>query len=135
VTGTPVHLGDDSLKPIEQIQTGDSVGTVDAKGRGKAARVLKRTSYKAPETVLVAFTNVTSVEVTPRHRFVASGSNLVRAAALLPGDRISTKSGTPAEVAKVTPMQQATDVHNLKLEGADRFFASKTGVLGGVEKD
>jgi Pretoxin HINT domain len=135
VTGTPVHLGDQSLKSIEQIRTGDSVLTVDGKGRIQVARVLNRTTYSAPETVLITFKSGDSVEVTPRHRFVASGTNLVRAKDLLAGDKISTKSGSPAEVHNVASVQRPTQVHNLKLEGADRFFASKAGVLGHVEKD
>ena len=73
VAGTPVHLGDRSLRSIEQLRAGDSILTVDAKGGIKAARVLKRTTYTAPETVQITFTNGDSVEVTPRHRFVASG--------------------------------------------------------------
>jgi Pretoxin HINT domain len=135
VTGTPIHLGDQSLKSIEQIRAGDSVLTVDAKSRIQVARVLSRTTHSAPETVLITFKSGDSVEVTPRHRFVASGTNLVRAKDLLVGDKISTKSGSPAEVHKVAALQRPTQVHNLKLEGADRFFASKAGVLGHVEKD
>jgi pretoxin HINT domain-containing protein len=135
VTGTTVHLGDQSLKSIEQIRTGDSVLTVDGKGRIQVARVLNRTTYSAPETVLITFKSGDSVEVTPRHRFVASGTNLVRAKDLLVGDKISTKSGSPAEVHNVASLRRPTQVHNLKLERADRFFASKAGVLGHGEKD
>ena len=133
--GTPVHLGDRSLRSIEQIQAGDSVLTVDAKGGIKVASVLKRTTYTAPETVQITFTSGDSLQVTPRHRFVASGANLVRAKELLKGDKVSTISGTPAEVLKVAFLQRPTEVHNLELRRADRFFASKTGILGHVRKD
>ena len=135
VAGTPVHLGDRSLRSIEQLGAGDSILTVDAKGGIKAARVLKRTTYTAPETVKITFTNGDSVEVTPRHRFIASGTNLVRAKDLLKGDKFSTISGSPAEVLKVAFLQRPTVVHNLKLRRADRFFASKAGILGHVRKD
>lgn len=135
VTGTPVHMGDRSLRPIEQINAGDSVLTVDAKGRVAVARVLKRTTHTEPETVQIAFTSGDSVEVTPRHRFVASGANLVRAKDLLKGDKVSSISGTPAEVLKVARLQRPAEVHNLKLQRADRFFASKAGILGHVVKD
>ena len=135
MTGTPVHLGDRSLRSIEQVHAGDSVLTVDAKGRIQVAGVLKRTTYTAPETVQITFTNGDSVEVTPRHRFVASGTNLVRAKDLLKGDKVSTISGSPAEVLKVAFLQRPTEVHNLKLRRADRFFASKAGILGHVKKD
>jgi hypothetical protein len=135
VTGTPVHMGDRSLRPIEQIKAGDSVLTVDAKGRVEVAGVLKRTTQAAPETVQITFKNGDSVEVTPRHRFVASGANLVRAKDLLKGDKVSSISGTPAEVVKVARLQRPAEVHNLKLQRGDRFFASKTGILGHVVKD
>ncbi|MGO9841302.1 MAG: Hint domain-containing protein [Candidatus Acidiferrales bacterium] len=135
VKGTPVHLGDRSLRSIEQIQAGDSVSTVDAKGRIQVAGVLKRTTYTAPKTVQITFTSGDSVEVTPRHRFVGSGTNLVRAKDLLKGDKVSTISGSPAEVLKVAFLQRPAKVHNLKLRRADRFFASKAGILGHVEKD
>ena len=135
MTGTPVHLGDRSLRSIEQIRAGDSVLTVDAKGRIEVAGVLKRTTYTAPETVQITFTNGDSVEVTPRHRFVASGSNLVRAKDLLKGDKVSTVSGSPAEVLKVAFLRRPAEVHILKLRGGDRFFASKAGILAHVEKD
>jgi Pretoxin HINT domain len=135
VTGTPVHLGDRSLRSIEQINAGDSVLTVDAKGRIEMAGVLKRTTYTAPETVQITFTSGDSVEVTPRHRFVASGSNLVRAKDLLKGDKVSSISGSPAEVLKVAFLKRPTEVHNLKLRQADRFFASKGGILGHVRKN
>jgi hypothetical protein len=135
VTGTPVHMGDRSLRSIEQINAGDSVLTVDAKGRAEVAGVVKRTTYTAPETVQITFTSGDSVEVTPRHRFVASGANLVRAKDLLKGDKVSSISGTPAEVLKVARLQRPAEVHNLKLQRADRFFASKTGILGHVVKD
>jgi hypothetical protein len=128
-------LGDRSLRSIEQIHAGDSVLTVDAKSRIEVADVLKRTTYTAPETVHITFTNGNSVEVTPRHRFVASGTNLVRAKDLLKGDKVSTISGSPAEVLKVAFLQRPAEVHNLKLRGADRFFASKEGILAHVEKD
>jgi hypothetical protein len=135
VAGTPVHLGDRSLRSIEQLGAGDSILTVDARGGVKAARVLKRTTYTAPETVKITFTNGDSVEVTPRHRFVASGANLVRAKDLVKGDRVSTVSGSPAEVLKVASLQHPTEVHNLRLRQADRFFASKSGILGHVRKN
>jgi Pretoxin HINT domain len=135
VTGTPVHMGDRSLRSIEQINAGDSVLTVDAKGRAEVAGVVKRTTYTAPETVQITFTSGDSVEVTPRHRFVASGTNLVRAKDLLKGDKVSSISGTPAEVLKVARLQRPAEVHNLKLQRADRFFASKAGILGHVVKD
>jgi len=96
---------------------------------------LKRTTYTAPETVQITFTNGDSVEVTPRHRFVASGTNLVRAKDLLKGDKVSTISGSPAEVLKVDFLKRPAEVHNLKLQRADRFFASKAGILGHVVKD
>jgi hypothetical protein len=135
VKGTPVHLGDRSLRSIEEIKAGDSVLTVDAKSRIHVAGVLKRTTYIAQETVQITFANGDSVEVTPRHRFVASGANLVRAKDLLKGDKVSSVSGSPAEVLKVAFLQRPTEVHNLKLRRADRFFASKTGILSHVEKD
>ncbi len=135
VAGTPVHMGDRSLRSIEQVNAGDSVLTVDAKGRVEVAGVLKRTTHTEPETVQITFTNGDSVEVTPRHRFVASGANLVRAKDLLKGDKVSSISGTPAEVLKVARLQRPAEVHNLKLQRADRFFASKTGILGHVVKD
>jgi Pretoxin HINT domain len=135
VAGTPVHMGDRSLRSIEQINAGDSVLTVDAKGRVEVAGVLKRTTYTAPETVQITFTSGDSVEVTPRHRFVASGTNLVRAKDLLKGDKVSTISGSPAEVLKVAFLQRPAEVHNLKLRQADRFFVSKAGILGHVVKD
>jgi len=135
VAGTPVHLGDRSLRSIEQLRAGDSVMTVDAKGGTKVARVVKRTTYTAPETAQITFTSGDSVEVTPRHRFVASGTNLVRAKDLLKGDKLSTISGSPAEVLKVAFLQRPIAVHNLELRRADRFFASKVGILGPVKKD
>jgi Pretoxin HINT domain len=135
VAGTPVHMGDRSLRSIEQINAGDSVLTVDAKGRVEVAGVLKRTTYTEPETVQITFTSGDSVEVTPRHRFVASGTNLVRAKDLLKGDKVSTISGSPAEVLKVAFLQRPAEVHNLKLRQADRFFVSKAGILGHVVKD
>jgi len=108
---------------------------VDTNGEIKAASVLKRTSYTAPETVQITFTNGDSVEVTPRHRFVAIGTNLVRAKDLLKGDKVSTVSGSPAEVLEVASLQRPIEVHELQLRGADRFFASKSGILGHVRKD
>ncbi len=135
VTGTPVHMGDRSLRSIEQINVGDRVLTVDAKGRSEVASVLKRTTHTEPETVQIAFTNGDSVEVTPRHRFVASGANLVRAKDLLKGDKVSTVSGSPAEVLKVARVQRPAEVHNLTLQRADRFFTSKSGILSHVRKD
>jgi preprotein translocase subunit YajC len=108
---------------------------VDAKGGIKAARVSKRTTYTAPETVQITFTNGDVVEVTPRHRFVASGTNLVRAKDLLKGDKVSTVSGSPAEVLKVASLKRPTEVHNLQLRQGDRFVASKSGILGHVRKD
>ena len=135
MTGTPVHLGDRSLRSIEQLRAGDSILTVDTRGGIKAASVVKRTTYTAPETVQITFTNGDAVEVTPRHRFVASGTNLVRAKDLLKGDKISTVSGSPAEVLKVASLQRPIEVHNLQLRQADRFFASKSGILSHVRKD
>ena len=135
MTGTPVHLGDRSLRSIEQVHAGDSVLTVDANSRIQVAGVLKRTTYTASETVQITFTNGNSVEVTPRHRFVASGTNLVRAKDLLKGDKVSTISGSPAEVLKVAVLQRPAEVHSLKLRRADRFFASKAGILAHVKKD
>ncbi|MFD7611822.1 polymorphic toxin-type HINT domain-containing protein [Streptomyces sp. NPDC059828] len=135
--GTRVLMGDGSMRPIEQVRTGDYVYAADPLTRSKGARRVDATIYTPDDR---DFTNLTldpavgggSVTTTDHHPFWSENTQKwTDAADLSPGDRLLKADGTTAAISTVRHWKTLQPAYNLTVNDLHTYYvlAGATPVL------
>jgi len=90
--------------------------------------------HKVRALIRLTFADGETLCATPRHRFVGTRGDHVRAGHARPGQQLRTRSG-PVAVAKVEVLHGPATVHTLRLDGAHMYYAGRVEALGHVSKD
>jgi RHS repeat-associated protein len=126
VAGTPV-LTKEGLKPIEQVEVGDSVWSRDdTTGFSGWRRVLH--TKVSPDKPVVDLElraddgRVETVGATPDHPFWVEGEGWVQAGSLQPGMRVPSAHGGWLRVSRATWRQSPETVFNFEVEEYHTYF-------------
>ena len=131
VAGTLVLMGDDSLKPIDEIAIGEQVRCdYDPEANNGmetcvVTRTLKRTAGQVLDLVLETGATSTTIVTTPNHPFYVPGKGTYSPAIeLARGTRLADSARTSPRVAKQVLRTWDDSVYNIEVEGAHNYFAS-----------
>lgn len=129
VAGTPVTLADGSVKPIEQIRSGDLVLSRDENtGETASKRVVQTFERQADATLVLTFSNGERIETTEEHPFYVEGRGFVNAGELGIGTSIVTRAGPNLKVAKAEKKAQTAKVYNFEVADFHTYFVGSSGV-------
>jgi RHS repeat-associated protein len=127
VAGTPVET-DAGPRPIEDIEPGDLVLSRDQATGETALRPVERVKVTADrrvvEVTLVANDGTQDViGVTPDHPFFSTTRGWTAASKLVPGESVSSASGSEVIVERVGDRTGTTTVYNLTVSEFHTYFA------------
>ena len=126
VAGTPILMGDNTLKAIEQIKVGDLVVSRENKTNVTTTkRVTDTIKRQAPATLVLTFANNEKIETTEEHPFYVEGKGFVKAGELGIGTSIVTRSGPSLRVLDVEKKTTPTFVYNFTVEDFHTYFVGK----------
>jgi hypothetical protein len=134
IAGTPVWMADGSLKPIEQIQSGDWVLSRDPlTGTNHASQVYQAISHLPGYVVRVAVIDQSTgqtetLSASPDHPFFTT-NGLVPAHSLTAGSWLIGRSGSTLNVTSVDIQEQEhqVPVYNFVVPGDDTYFVGTVG--------
>ena len=126
VEGTPILMGDNTLKAIEQIKVGDLVVSREDKTNvTMTKRVTDTIKRQAPATIVLTFANNEKIETTEEHPFYVEGKGFVKAGELGIGTSIVTRAGPSLRVLDVEKKTTPTFVYNFTVEDFHTYFVGK----------
>ncbi|MFC1419706.1 DddA-like double-stranded DNA deaminase toxin [Streptacidiphilus cavernicola] len=136
VAGTPVLMADGTVKPIEEVGSGDAVENATPDGPDRVDRVA-RTFATGDDTqftdlAVVTADGVRTVTSTQNHPYWdETQGTFVRAADLVAGDALQTGGSEPATVEAVRNYTGAKATYDLGIEGVHTYYvmAGTTPVL------
>jgi hypothetical protein len=134
VAGTLVHTPK-GLTKIENIKAGDWVFSRDEHFENHdlhRKQVVDVFRFDQKATLNVTVTNAHGREVlvraTPEHPFAVEGGKWISARELRPGDHLIDIEGRRCTVARVSPADGLTTVHNIAVEHDHTYFVSENGI-------
>ncbi|NTW41376.1 MAG: hypothetical protein HGA44_16120 [Cellulomonadaceae bacterium] len=131
VAGTLVRMADGSLKPIEDLQTGDAIlGAEPATGELVDEVVIEPLASEGDKHLIALWFGQDPVPViaTDNHPYWVDGVGWVQAGSLQPGDVTATSTGTTLVLQDVADLGWFTDqsVYNLHASGTHTYFVTAT---------
>jgi len=144
--GTPITLADGSSKDVARVQVGDAVTSWDFEQKRQCAEVVLDVMPPRNESIVEirvmsdGSANISTIRCTASHPFWVPGRGWasvdpelgseaagVPTVALLPGDRLLTRSGGAAVVAGIVVLDDVEEVYNFHVNRTNNYFAA--GVL------
>jgi len=134
--GTLVAAADGTFVPIETLQLGDRVLSVEVTSEGwlrsdgdEEGVVMRTVARDTDAIVTVHLTDGRSVRSTPGHPFWVPGEGWTAAANLKRGSGLSSPSGTAVTVARVDLSRERVRVYNLDIEPHHTFLVTPDSLL------
>ena len=131
VAGTLIHTSD-GLKPIEEIETDDTVLSRDEEtGAVDYKRVTRR--FVTPDQPVIELSledeegGIETLGTTAEHPFWVKARGWIGAGELLPGDEVFTSTGGWLKVTGSTWLSGRQTVYNLEVEGYHTYFVGNVG--------
>jgi len=132
--GTPVHVSDGGLIPIERIDIESKLLSCDTEAGkisiGTVTRLFKATSA---EIITIVF-GEEKLRCTPRHRFFTD-SGWLAARHLSTGIKVRSLDGEMRPVLAISIEPAETLVFNMRVDSQHTYFVGETGYLVHNEKD
>lgn len=128
VAGTPVLMGDGSLKPIEQIQAGDEVESKDpATGRIQIKKVVRTFRNLAPVILSLTLGSGERLTTTPGHPFATTQhGDFVLAGRLPLQAQLPQFDGHSTTLASESTLAQTTPIFNFEVQDFHTYFVGKS---------
>ena len=133
IAGTPVLMGDESFKPIEQLKVGDQVLARDpATVHTAIKKVLRVTVRPHIATLILHLADGQSIETTANHPFFVSSptpsepAKSVAAGQLAIGNSIVTRAGPAVAVKSVEQTGRLETVYNCTVEDFHTYFVGQS---------
>lgn len=121
IAGTLIEMADGSQKPIEDVEPGDAVVSMDlTQGTLTLGRVVDTSEHNADEYLLI-----NGIGVTSEHPFYSQGA-WVKAGALKIGSPLLGIGGAE-KVESIEIVNRSVTVYNFEVEGHHNYFAG--GIL------
>jgi RHS repeat-associated protein len=137
VPGTPVLLAGGALRPIEEVDVGDTVVATDPLTGYTVAKTVVGTRVSTGEKHLVTITvdvdgdrgaRTAEVTATTNHPFwLPAPREWVPAGELRVGQWLRTSNGTWVQVTAIQTWTEVTTVHNLSVEDLETFYVGAGG--------
>ncbi|BCM91925.1 hypothetical protein IAD21_03803 [Abditibacteriota bacterium] len=130
VAGTPILMGDGSLKPIEQIQAGDEVESKDpVTGRIQIKKVVRTFRNLAPVILSLTLGNGERLTTTPGHPFATSShGDFVLAGRLPLKAQLQEFDGHTIPLASENSWAQTTPIYNFEVQDFHTYFVGKSHI-------
>lgn len=120
LSGTPVAMSDNSLKPIEEITVGDIVFSFDEKTQQfKQAKVTQTFVHDADKYLLVN----DHLRITPNHPVLSNGK-WVEIGTLKIGDKLSDREGRAAVIKTIKTFNENVKVFNIEVDSYHSYVAA-----------
>jgi hypothetical protein len=117
------------LRPIADIQTGDTVMSYNHTAQRTEPRVVANLkNYAAKALVILSLSTGQQIEATPTHPFFANG-RYTPASQLAPGDTLTAPNGHKVLLQAVQPLDTVATVYNLTVAHNSNYFVGNPGVL------
>lgn len=141
--GTPVAVGEDSFKPIEDFVVGDSVLTLNHDKKWTPSTVkfsdgTKGDGAKVPFSVFVELDTGMQLIVTPDHPFLLSTGKLAMASRLTLTDKLTNSEGMPVGIKSLMFGDYTGGIHNISTSTSssgesmyDGHLINTAGVISG----
>ena len=124
--GTRVLMADGTAKPIEDVEAGDRVASVDPDtGRPATATVTATFTHRDVDALRIT-TDRGELVTTAAHPLYAQGRGFVPAGDLRPGDVLRDADGPAARVIRVRPAGLARTVHNIEVDTTHAYYVATT---------
>ena len=124
--GTRVLMADGTAKPIEDVEAGDRVASVDPDtGRPATATVTATFTHRDVDALRIT-TDRGELVTTAAHPLYAQGRGFVPAGDLRPGDVLRDADGPAARVIRVRPAGRARTVHNIEVDTTHAYYVATT---------
>ncbi|WP_433042736.1 RHS repeat-associated core domain-containing protein [Dactylosporangium sp. CS-033363] len=137
VAGTPVVLVGGQLKPIEEVDVGDTVLATDPVTGLTLGKTVVGTRHSAGDKDLITITvdvdgdrgtRTGEVTATTNHPFwLPAGNRWVPAGDLRGGEWLRTSNGTWVQVSAVRTWTERTTVYNLTVDDLETYYVSAGG--------
>lgn len=126
--GTPVVLGDNVARPIEELRVGDLVLTRCEDTQRVTTRPIRHIwMHNGESTVMLQLANGEQIETTAKHRFAVVGKGFEAASSLRVGSKLITHTEMCTEVAQITSRAEPVLVYNLEVEEFHTYFVGNAG--------
>jgi RHS repeat-associated protein len=129
--GTQVRMCDGSMRPIEEVETGDRVLSRDAETGEVDCREVRNpyVEYKpVAEVTLESGDGTTEViESTTSHPFRVRGEGWVKVGEMTPGSQVVGASGEELLVTRVAFTTRSESVYNFGVEEFRSYFVGESG--------
>jgi RHS repeat-associated protein len=129
--GTPIVMADGSTKPIEEVRPGDRVLSQPQEGGDPVVSTVDRTfERKAEETLVLTFSDGSTVETTDEHPFYVPGKGWTAAKALRAGTAVESLSGPGLEsesasrIVSVRAAERPAKVYNFEVAGTHTYYVA-----------
>jgi hypothetical protein len=126
--GTPVAIPG-GQKPIEEIQTGDTVITKDMVADKNTLRRVTALTKKVTTKLIRLVTGKESIVTTPEHPFYIAQKGWTLAGKLAKGARIVTLSGAMTLLTSVQAFDSAATVYNFEVPETHNYYVGHSGLL------
>ena len=130
VAGTPVLMADGTLKPIEQVKTGDLVESKDPlTGREGAKRVLRTFRNTAAVLLTLTLGNGERITTTPGHPFATNErGGFTLTGKLSIGDTLKLNHNVHSSLRSETAQAGSFATFNFEVEDWHTYFVGKSAV-------
>ncbi|MGI5831248.1 MAG: polymorphic toxin-type HINT domain-containing protein [Thermoguttaceae bacterium] len=127
VAGTPVLMADGTVKPIEEIQPGDTILATDHLNPGEAetAEVVRVFENGLKQVVRLVFDRH-AVVCTPEHPFFVLGKGWRTASELESGDQCVSADGEKILFEKREELPEPRRVYNFEVEGKHTYYVGSS---------
>ncbi|BCM91910.1 hypothetical protein IAD21_03788 [Abditibacteriota bacterium] len=128
VAGTPVLMGDGTLKSIEQVQVGDVVESKDpSTGRLSTKKVLRTLRNIAPVVLSLTLGNGERIITTPGHPFATTERGSFVLAGNLPlKAQLQEFDGHTVPLISENSWAQTTPIYNFEVQDFHTYFVGKS---------
>ncbi len=122
-------LTEHGLKPIDQVEIGERVWSVDTEAGTVELRPVTNVFESQASEIAVVSIGSECVRCTPDHPFWVEGRGWVEARDLYDGCLVRTSQGLVDQVVHVELRAEPTIVYNLEVEGGHTYFVGHHAVL------